>query len=96
MAPCHPYREGTPFWNVDFIAVGDSCTQCGRCAEGCPVGAIDPEESRAIDTKCCITCCACIRYCPVQAKTIKSGIVQDASLRVFTLNKEHKEPEWFL
>jgi ferredoxin len=96
MATCHPYREGTPFWDVDFIAVGDSCTQCGRCAEGCPVGAIDPEDSRAIDTKRCITCCACIRYCPVQAKTIKPGIVRDASLRVFSLNKEHKEPEWFL
>ncbi|MDP3563157.1 MAG: EFR1 family ferrodoxin [Methanoregula sp.] len=96
METCHPYRKGTPFWNVDFIAVGESCTQCGRCAEGCPVGAIDPEDSRKIETENCITCCACIRQCPVQAKTIKPGIVSDASLRVFTLNKEPKEPEWFL
>jgi ferredoxin len=96
MATCHPYRKGTPFWNVDFIAVGDSCTRCGRCAEGCPVGAIDPEDSRAIDTERCITCCACIRHCPVQARTIKPGIVRDASLRVFSLNKERKETAWFL
>jgi len=93
---CHPYRKGTPFWNVDFIAVGEGCTQCGRCADGCPVGAIDPKNSRAIDTERCITCCACIRNCPEHARTIKAGIVRDASLRVSTLNKERKEPEWFL
>jgi ferredoxin len=93
---CHPYRRGTPFWNVDFITVGDTCTQCGHCAEGCPVGAIDPENSRAIDTERCITCCACIRNCPEHARTIKAGMVRDASLRVSTLNKDRKEPEWFL
>lgn len=93
---CHPYKRGTPFWNVDFIAVGDECTQCGICAEGCPVGAIDPADSRKIDTEACITCCACIRNCPEHAKTVKPGLVKDASLRVFTLNQERKEPEWYL
>jgi ferredoxin len=96
METCHPYQKGTPFWNVDFIAVSDECTQCGACAKGCPAGAIDPDNSRAIDTEQCITCCACIRHCPVGARTIKPGIVRDASVRLFTNFGGHKEPEYFI
>lgn len=94
--PCHPYRRDSKFWNVDFIAVGDTCVQCGICAEGCPVGAIDSENSSVIDTEKCITCCACIKHCPKHARTIKPGLVKDASLRVSTLYKERKEPEFFV
>jgi ferredoxin len=92
----HPYRGDSKLWTVDFIAVSDECVQCGICAEGCPVGAIDPENSRAIDTENCITCCACIRNCPRHARTMKPGRVMDASLRLSTLYKERKEPEFFV
>ncbi|MCX6700482.1 MAG: EFR1 family ferrodoxin [Methanomicrobiales archaeon] len=94
--PCHPYQKGTAFWNVDFVAVSDACVQCGTCAAGCPVSAIDPENSRAIATENCITCCACIRHCPAHARTIKPGLVSDVSLRLYTLYKERKEPEFFI
>lgn len=93
---CHPYRGDSKLWVVDFIAVSDECTQCGVCAEGCPVGAIDPENSSVIDTERCITCCACIKHCPKKARTMKAGLVRDAALRLSTLYKERKEPEYFV
>ena len=93
---CHPYRGDSKLWTVDFIAVGNECVQCGMCAEVCPVGAVDPENSRAINTETCITCCACIRHCPRHARTMKPGLVRDAALRLSTLYKERKEPEFFV
>lgn len=93
---CHPYRGDSKLWNVNFIAVSDACTQCGTCAEGCPAGAIDPEHTHVIDTGKCITCCACIRHCPTHARSMKPGLVRDASVRLSTLYQERKEPEYFL
>ncbi len=81
---------------LDFIAVSDACIQCGICAEGCPVGAIDPGDSTRVDTTTCITCCACIKNCPQHARTMKPGPVKDASMRLHTLYGERKEPEYFL
>jgi ferredoxin len=92
----HPYRGDSRLWVVDFIAVGDECTQCGVCAERCPTGAIDPENSALVDTERCITCCACIRHCPEHARTMKPGPVRDASIRLSTLYRERKEPELFV
>lgn len=92
----YPYGGVTELWSVDFIAVSNECKQCGICAEGCPVGAIDSENSSLIDTKKCITCCACIKNCPQNARTMKTGLVKDASLRLNKLYKERKEPIFFL
>ncbi|WP_373481842.1 4Fe-4S binding protein [Acetobacterium sp.] len=51
-----PYRGETILWDVDFIAVNNDCIQCLICAEVCPSGAIDFENSRLIDQEECITC----------------------------------------
>lgn len=96
IAGSRPYEGRTELWNVDFIAVSDECTQCGICAEACPVGAIDPDDSHRIDIETCITCCACIKGCPQGAKTMKPSQVKDAAVRLNTFCGDRKEPELFV
>lgn len=91
----HPYGGITQLWDVDFISVSSACSQCGLCAELCPVAAIQPTCSAEIDSAKCITCCACIKKCPQRARTIKAGPVKDAQNRVNTLFVDAKKPELF-
>lgn len=92
----HTYRGSPALWTVDFIAVSDRCRSCGLCAEVCPAGAIDPGRSSSINQEACITCCACIRRCPVHAREMKPGLVMEASERLSTLYPEPKVPEYYL
>jgi ferredoxin len=91
-----PYGGITKLWDVDFIAVGEGCIQCGICAEHCPTGAIDRAKSGSVDSVKCITCCACIKRCPKRARTMKPGPVMDASKRIHDLYPIPKAPEFFL
>lgn len=45
----------------------DKCTNCGWCAENCPMGSIDPENCAEVKG-ICIKCCACVKGCPAGAK----------------------------
>lgn len=92
----YPYGGVTELWNVDFIAVGNACKQCGICAEICPTGAIDKTDGQKIDIEKCITCCACIKQCPENARTKKPGPVMDAAHRLHTLFGERKKPVVFV
>ena len=91
----YPYGGITELWDVDFIKVNEQCIECGICAEVCPMGAIDSQDTKVIDQVKCITCCACIKNCPQNARSIKTGPVKDAAIRLNKLYKERKEPVFF-
>lgn len=62
----------------------DTCTNCGRCAEVCPTGAVW-DGGAATDRGKCIVCAACIKYCPAKAR--KFGNVE--TMREYASHLKH-------
>jgi len=72
--PLRPYytprdRHGNP---INILKVKpntdtEKCTQCGLCAELCPMGSISREDVSQVPGVC-IKCCACVKKCPEGAK----------------------------
>lgn len=46
----------------------EACTNCGQCAEVCPMEAIAVDDPTATAKDKCIVCAACIKYCPAKAR----------------------------
>lgn len=67
--------------DVNLINIDkDLCTGCRRCAEVCPVNAIDGEQGRpqSINTDKCVLCGQCIQTCSVYASSLTMDLnIQD-------------------
>jgi len=56
------------------------CTQCGKCAEECPTGAIKKNDKGAyyVDFSECNLCEACVPVCPEQVMFIRAELADAA------------------
>lgn len=99
--PLHSYytprdRKGNP---IDIRKVNpktnENCINCGKCADMCPMGAIDLRD-QALVSGTCIKCCACIKDCPLQAKYFDDqGYVYHMHELEEQYGATRKEPELF-
>ena len=53
--------------------ITDRCNGCTKCAQGCPMGAIEmkPYEQHEIDPALCVRCDNCRQICPVDAVEVE-------------------------
>lgn len=72
------------------------CTQCGRCAEVCPTGAISPDDVTITDRWQCLICFACVKICPEKARQMNEPNFQSAIQALQQNCRDRKEPEIFL
>ena len=86
-----PYQEGRV---SQLIAVEtlDSCIECGKCMDVCPVAAIDLKFKS--NPEVCIMCGACGKVCPIGAKISTVDKVLTSAKRLSLL--ERKEPVTFI
>lgn len=89
-------KSGNP---VDFRKIvpktDESCIDCKRCAEVCPMGSIDYNDVSKLNG-ICIKCCACIKKCPTEAKYFDDMNYLNHKHELELEFTKRKEPEMFL
>lgn len=81
--------------DVNLINIDkDLCTGCRRCAEVCPVNAIEGEQGRpqSINTDKCVLCGQCIQTCSVYASSLTMDLNIQNKLEERKILEGVKEP----
>lgn len=91
-----PYKErhSTPPMTPD---TSDECINCAICAKHCPMGAINFNNFKDVDSTKCIRCCSCIKRCPVNAKAINNEVFINITKGLIeNFSTVRREPECFI
>lgn len=99
--PVAPYyipkgEDGMParFLKAKPLTDTAKCTNCGMCAEVCPMGSISKENYAEVPG-ICIKCQACVLKCPERAKYFDDEAYL-SHVRMLENNfTDRKEPEWY-
>lgn len=65
----YPYRYKLHDIRVAPVT-GENCVRCGKCAENCPVKAINPLNLLETDVIRCLLCMRCVHQCPMGARAL--------------------------
>lgn len=89
-----PYKDRAPA-SPGAPVTADTCTKCGLCVTGCPMGVINRDDPAKIAPGC-IKCCACVKVCPLGAKSFKDARVTAITKMLELTCKKPKAPAWFV
>ncbi|MBN2538331.1 DUF362 domain-containing protein [candidate division WOR-3 bacterium] len=63
-----------PLARSEPLLARERCIRCGRCANGCPAGAIVLDPWPRIDDRRCINCYCCAEVCPRHALVVPGPV----------------------
>lgn len=72
-----PYRERVPLGGIAPETNRKLCTLCGNCEKVCPTFVIRVDSDVITNADNCIRCCACVKYCPENARELKHPMIED-------------------
>ncbi len=93
----YPLKESSKRFKDIRPETTEACTECGICAENCPMEIISFENFRDIEPGKCIRCCSCIQKCPEDAKYFADpGFNRINKYLIENFSDRRKEPEIFI
>jgi ferredoxin len=91
-----PFKEHANLPKTSPVTEENRCTACGTCAAACSTGSISINETSSTNVETCILCCACVKVCPENARSLKDPNIGKIIEWLYVTTAKRKEPQVFL